>query len=306
MAERLEELQDEIRPDLVHVHLIRMAQYATGPLPRPRILDLRDAISLYLQRFAESERNPVKRAILRSELRRMLRYEPVIAGFALSVICSELDRATVLDHVPGARVSIVRNGVDLSRFARHDGTPAPDEHRVIFTGNMSYFPNADGAEYFVRSVLPHIKREVPETRTYLVGQNPPPRVRSLAREDIVVTGFVEDIAAEYARSVVAVAPIRYGAGTLNKLLEPMAMGIPVVTTSMGSGGIDLVPGEDLLVADGPEEFASHVVRLMRDPALRGRMGASAAAKVRARYGWEDVVASLEEAYTLALQDAGAR
>ena len=83
--------------------------------------------------------------------------------------------------------------------------------------------------------------------------------------------------------------------------KPMAMGIPVVTTSIGSGGIDLVSGEDLLVADEPEEFASHVVRLLSDPGLRTRMGGSAAAKVRTRYGWEDVVSSLEDSYVKLLQ-----
>jgi glycosyltransferase involved in cell wall biosynthesis len=161
---------------------------------------------------------------------------------------------------------------------------------------MTYFPNADAAQFLVRDILPLVRLQVPAVELFLVGQNPPPSVRALAGNGVVVTGFVEDIRSEYARSAVAVAPVRFGSGTLYKLLEPLALGVPVVTTSTGIGGLDLIAGEDVLVADNARGLADHIVRLLRDPGLRQSLTQRAAAKVRALHDLEIVAGDLEREY----------
>jgi sugar transferase (PEP-CTERM/EpsH1 system associated) len=286
----------EEQPDVVHVHLIRMAQFVEADRKVPRVVDLTDATSLYLSRFRAASRSWLKKLLLSEELRRILDYEKVLAEFDLSLVCSPLDLSVMKDHVPRATLEIVRNAVDMSRFPPLDGAIRADPGRIIFTGNMTYFPNEDAARYMVNDILPLIRREIPDVRLFLVGQNPPASVRALAGAGVVVTGFVEDIRAEYARSAVAVAPIRFGAGTLYKILEPLALGIPVVTTSTGIGGVDLIAGEDILVGDDPQAFATHVVRLLRDPDLQRMMAARAAAKVLALHDWEIVAGKVEGVY----------
>jgi glycosyltransferase involved in cell wall biosynthesis len=296
MEELVRTVIREERPDAVHIHLIRMAQHAEAIRDIPRVVDLTDATSLYLTRFIQASRTGIKRMLLAEELRRILSYESILTAFDRSLVCSPLDLSVMRRHVPGARVEISRNAVDMGRFPKLDGAVAPDRDRLIFTGNMTYFPNADAARFLVREILPIVRRAVPGVRVFLVGQNPPPSVRALAGDGVAVTGFVEDIRAEYARSTVAVAPVRFGAGTLYKLLEPLALGVPVVTTTTGIGGLDLTPGEDVLVADTSAGLAEHIVRLLRDPALRRSLSERAAVKVRALHDRDVVARELENVY----------
>jgi sugar transferase (PEP-CTERM/EpsH1 system associated) len=296
MSRLVQRVVAEEKPDVIHVHLIRMAQFVRGIRHVPRVVDLTDATSLYLSRFRDSTRNPAKKVLLSEELRRILEYEHVLNDFDLSLVCSPVDLAVMREHLPHATLRSVPNPLDMNRFPPLDGTIRPDPRRIIFTGNMTYFPNSDAARYLVKEILPLVRKEIPGVRTYLVGQNPPPSVRALAGEGVVVTGFVQDIRAEYARSSIAVAPVRFGAGTLNKIIEPLALGIPVVTTATGIGGVDLVPGEDILSSDTPEGFAAHIARLLREPALGRAMAERAGAKVRAMHDWETVAGMLEEMY----------
>jgi len=254
-----------------------------------------DAVSLYLLRFLETERNLVKRMLLTWEYRRMVAFESIVAQFDRALVCSEIDREALLRNVPSASISLLFNGVDTEIFKKV-AVDETDPSRIIFTGNMTYFPNADGAQFFAKDIFPLVKKSVPEAKLYIVGQNPPRSVRRLAEDDIVVTGFVQDIRAEYARSAVAVSPIRFGAGTLNKVLEPLTMGIPVVATSHGVAGLHLRAGTDILVTDDPVEFAEHVIRLLRQPALREQIGSSATQRIRSAYSWETIGATLLSMY----------
>jgi glycosyltransferase involved in cell wall biosynthesis len=304
MGELVRRVVSEERPDAVHIHLIRMAQHAEGLRGVPKVVDLTDATSLYLSRFRSASRNPLKKLLLGEELRRILAYESRLTAFELSLVCSPLDLSVMRRNVPQANVGISRNAVDMGRFPRLDGTVQAGPGRLIFTGNMTYFPNADAAQFLVRDILPLVRLEVPAVELFLVGQNPPPSVRALAGNGVVVTGFVEDIRSEYARSTVAVAPVRFGSGTLYKLLEPLALGVPVVTTSTGIGGLDLIAGEDVLVADDARGLADHIVRLLRDPGLRQSLTQRAAAKVRALHDLEIVAGDLEREYAGLVTERG--
>jgi glycosyltransferase involved in cell wall biosynthesis len=295
MRRRIDEICSRNHFDVIHTHLIRMAQYTAGSNHPLRALDLTDAVSLYLNRFFSREKSLIKRLLLKIELERIKRYENVLEQFQACFVCSEFDREQLLHAAPEANIRIIPNGVDLAYFS--SDTPVPyDPARIVFTGNLTYHPNIDGIFYFVNEIFPLVKKEVPAAKFYIVGQSPPANVRALASNDVIVTGFVEDIKQHYLSSAIAVSPIRFGAGTLNKILEPLALGVPVVATSMGTEGLDLTNGKEILIADGPHTFARHVVRVMKEPAYRDSLGKEGMAIIRRLYNWDTIVQSLENVY----------
>ena len=284
-----------VQYDLVHVHLIRMAQYADEMTEPKRILDLTDAGSLYLERFLKSTGNPFKKIFLLIELARLKRYERILEKFDTSLVCSDVDAAVLQTRAPHANIKLLYNGIDLEYFSSTE-RPVPSAGRIIYTGNMSYYPNIDGALFFIREVFPKIKKLFSGATLHVVGQSPPSSLKRLGTNDIVVTGFVSDIKSEYLQSMVAVAPIRFGAGTLNKILEPMALGLPVVATSVAKEGLPVEDGRDILVADSSEAFAESVVKILRDKDLRQKMGKNAQGIVRNLYDWKKISGHLEETY----------
>ncbi len=299
-ADSVREAVAAFAPDIIHSHLIRTVQYTRGLGDFPRVLGLTDAVSLYLERFAEQERNPLKRALVRMELARIIQYESVAGAYDRALVCSELDRDVILSRAPDARVGLLYNGVDLDSFTpRPDIMPEPG--RIIFTGNMTYFPNIDAVQWMLTEIFPAIKVRVPHATLYLVGQNPPRAMRALASDDVIVTGFVPDISVEYQKSAVAVSPVRFGAGTLNKVLEPIALGVPVVATPIGFPSLGMEAGRDIEIADDAHTFADKVAALLEDPARARAMAAEGARKVRERFSWDAITADLEQHYALALE-----
>jgi len=295
MRRLLAEICQQRHFDVIHTHLIRMAPYTAALRHTAKVLDLTDAVSLYLQRFLAREKNPVMKFLLKLELHRVSRYESVVEQFNACFVCSEPDREQLRKAAPEADIRLIPNGVDLACFS---GTAAAayEPNRIVFTGNLTYHPNIDGIFYFVNEIFPLIKKEIPAAKFYIVGQSPSAKIRALAGDDVVVTGFVEDIKQYYLSSAVAVSPIRFGAGTLNKILEPLALGVPVVATSMGIEGLDLTIGKDILVADRPHAFAKHVVHLLKDAEFRDRLGNAGMAIVRRLYNWDTIVTLLDRIY----------
>jgi len=179
------------------------------------------------------------------------------------------------------RVVIVPNFIDLSAYP-----PSPHRHReiaVCMTGSMNYRPNSDAALFFFRDIWPQIKSRVPNGRLYIVGKNPPAEVRALASDDVIVTGYVPSVIPYLQKCRVAVVPLRSGGGTRLKILEAMACELPVVSTSVGCRGLEVMDGVHLLIADRPREFANAVVRVLSDESLAHRLARKALSLVREKY-----------------------
>jgi glycosyltransferase involved in cell wall biosynthesis len=270
-----------------------MAGAVDAPLPIPGVIDLIDALSLNMQRRRLHDRSPLRWAAA-LESRRLARYERVLCSrWKRALVVSETDRA-VIGEFPTLLVN--SNGVDLTRFRpRADGR---DPRRIVFTGNLGYFPNVDALTWFVDSVLPIVLRAMPGLSFAMVGARPARTVRRLARRDprIVLEGRVDDLQPALARSAVAVAPMRAGSGQKLKVLEAMACGVPVVATARAASGIDADPGRHLLVADAPARFAHEILRLLREPALAAALSSAGRQLVEQRYGWERSVGELEAVY----------
>jgi glycosyltransferase involved in cell wall biosynthesis len=210
----------------------------------------------------------------------------------------------LLADAPQARTAVVPNGVDLD-FFRAGATPAVRAPTtLLFFGAIDYHPNTDAMLFFAREVMPLLRSRVPRVRLCIVGRRPPEAVTALRGPDVEVAGAVEDVRPYLERAAVVIVPLRLGGGTRLKILEALAMGKAVVSTTLGAEGLDVVPDRDLLLADDPATFAAQIRRLLDDPELAARIGAAGRRVVEARYGWGASVERLSAFYGEVLESRG--
>lgn len=225
----------------------------------------------------------------------MRQWEPRYAGrFDRCTAVSEEDRRLLLAANPRLQVDVIPNGVDTRIYQ-----PLPQEGTsptLLFVGKMSYSACSDAVLYFHREMLPRIRRMVGDVQMWIVGTDPPLEVMRLDGDGVHVTGRVDDVVPYYRRSSVCVVPLRVGGGTRLKILEAMALGRPVVSTSVGAEGLDVVDGEHILIADSPEQFAEKTGRLLEDRTLYDRITANARQLVVARYDWDVIASQLMQVY----------
>lgn len=214
------------------------------------------------------------------------------------VVVSEADGEALKRLVPGLEVTVAPNGVDVADYDPRRVEPLDlGPAAIVFTGKMDFRPNVDGVLWFYRQVLPRIRARVPQVHFYIVGQRPHRRLEPLTNDPAVtITGFVPHIQPYIAGATVYVVPLRMGGGTRLKLLEAMALGRAIVSTSLGCEGFPLTPGKHLLVGDEPAAFAQAVVALLRDPIRRASLGRAARAFAVEGYEWSAIVPHLEEVY----------
>jgi glycosyltransferase involved in cell wall biosynthesis len=222
------------------------------------------------------------------ELKACRRFDKVVA-------LTDADRKELLAFEPKLDIEVVPMAIDSSCFRPQD---VPEEPKsLVFIGYFRHSPNVHGITRFCREILPLIRKDVPETKLFIVGSSPPDEIIRLGKMDnVVVTGWVEDVKPYIARSSVYIAPLWLGTGMRVKILEAWGMAKPVVTTSVGSQGIDCTPGEDVLIADDVQGFAAQTVRLLKDRALREKLGRNGRKQVVAKYDWEVIIRQVEEMY----------
>ena len=240
---------------------------------------------------------------------KLRRYEArVCRAFDRVVAVSPADAQALQRLVPGLEVTVVLNGVDTECY-NDQFLMTNDQARIghwdlvighwslVFTGKMDFRPNVDAVLWFCQEILPSIRRERPSVRFTIVGRDPHPRVLALARDpQVTVTGYVEDVRPYIAGAAVYVVPLRMGGGTRLKVLEAMAMGQAIVSTTLGCEGVVLTPGREAALADTAQEFAWRVVELLGDEGRRRSMGQQARRLVEARYDWRAIVPRLEQVY----------
>jgi glycosyltransferase involved in cell wall biosynthesis len=227
---------------------------------------------------------------------RLRRYEAQACRRADRVLAvSKADAAALRELVPDVEVTVVPNGIDTRMY-----TPTPahaDTQTLVFTGTMDFRPNVDAVLWFAREVLHKIGAQVADVRFLAVGQRPHRRLDVLRGNPAVeLTGFVDDPRPYIADAAVYVVPLRMGGGTRFKILEALAMGKPVVSTTLGAEGFPVMHGRELLLADDPDAFAEAVVSLLNEPGRGAKLGQAGRAFVEARYDWRVIVPLVEAAY----------
>ena len=283
----------ELQPDLIIVYSCNVAQYAEHFPQVPRIMQFAELDSSRWGQFARRSRLPM-RWVYAIEERRFFASERHIARtFSHALVCTAAEQRDFERLIPGAPVSLVGNGVDLDYF-RSTGV-AKRSGSIVFTGVMDYFPNIDAVVWFCDEVLPIVQQQIPGAGLTICGSRPAAAVRRLAkRRGVTVTGRVPDTRPYMDEAELFIAPMRMARGIQNKLLEALAMGLPCVASQTAARGTVVQDGEGILAADDPEEFAEHVVRLLRDGAFRAAMASKARAAAEENYRWEAQLAFLDQ------------
>jgi len=297
MAVAIQQLLTLEQFDAVHIQHIRMAPYGLAIKVENKILDLPDAFSLYWDRRVKNATNFIEKFINKVERNRLWNYEhKVLQQFPKVLVCSSEDASYLeLEHSLST-VSILPNGVDVDAFngSQHN---YEDNAVLLFTGNMDYAPNIDAVNYFVAEILPVIKDQFPTIKFIIAGQRPVKSVLALANEHVVVTGFVKDFQSVYRSASIVVAPLRFGAGTQNKVLEAMAMAVPVVCTHIGFQGLGVASGEGVYMESNKEAFTNRILTLLGNNAIRKSVGEKGMQVVQSKFDWKKVAQQLQDYFT---------
>lgn len=277
--------------DVIHIELERMMPYAQLGNGQKVVLDEIDALSLNMQRRASTERDLLKKVIFYFEYSLIKRFEQKSQRlWDACMITSQIDK----DALHNEEIRVIPNGVDTAYF-----NPQKTEKDIdlIFTGNMGYFPNIDSAIYLCQEIMPKVREKYPNVKLYIVGANPGRKIQSLAKHNqVIVTGFVEDIRQYLNRSKLFVAPLRSGSGIQNKILEAMACELPVVTTSYGNAGIRAEEEKQVIVRDTPDELSQAITNLLEDKNQRNKLGEAARELAEKEFSWSSRAQSIEKIY----------
>jgi len=284
------------RHDLIVCDYLQPSINLRGITGYPTLLFEHNVESVILKRHAETARHPALRLFWSQQWRKMERYErEACARFSGVVAVSEVDKALLSERFRARRVFAIPTAVDADYF-RPDGGPRL-ESGLVFTGSMDWLPNEDAILFFAEEILGRIRARVPNVTLTVVGRNPSSRLRRrlAGHPEVRVTGRVEDVRPYVAGHAVYVVPLRIGGGTRIKIYEAMAMGRAVVSTPVGAEGLPVRHGEQLLLAEAPEEFAAAVVKLLTEPDTRARLGRAAREFVEAHCSWDAAAAAFGDA-----------
>lgn len=294
--------------DVVVCDFLAPAVNLPPDLPVPVVLFQHNVEAEIWRRHAEVRSNPVAKRYFGIQFDRMVRFEREVCRRVAHVVAvSEADERHFRERYGVAEASAVATGVDTAYFAPSGAAPRRP-YELVFTGSMDWLPNEDGIAWFAERVLPRIRAELPEATLTVVGRNPTPAVLALGGggRGIEVVGRVPDVRPFVERAALFVVPLRIGGGTRLKIYEAMAMGAPVVSTTVGAEGLPLRDGEHLALADEPEAFARACVALLRDRARAEALGARAQGYVRAHFDWERVAADFAATCARVARRGGAR
>lgn len=287
---KINSLISQTKPDRIYCQLIRTAEYVKDQKSIPRIIDYMDVFSKGVERRIEKV-NAFKRPFFRMEWKRLLYYEELaFSYFEAHSIISQQD-CDLLPVNEKKRVAIIPNGVDTDFFSPSD---AEKDYELLFNGNMNYPPNIESAVYIAEKILPLIRKTKPEIRLLISGANPSPEVLALQSEKITVTGWVDDVRESFARSKILVAPMQSSIGLQNKILEAMAMQLPCITTSLSNNAVKAIPDSQILVADTPEQFATHIQLLLDHPDKAKQLAENGYKMVHEKFNWQQTTALLEK------------
>ncbi len=282
-----------------HFELARYVRLIGGAGNTIRVIVLHDILSIAYSRIAGIERSVFWKVWRRYNAFRFKAYERrLLPEYDLCITVSEKDRTAISRYTDPTKIRVFANGVDCNAkaFLEHESGGPPT---LLFVGLLLYSPNADAARWMIGTILPRIRKEVPDCRLDIVGVEAPEDLRKLASSrgrGVRLVGGIEELSPCYQSSQIAVVPLRAGGGTRLKILEAMAFGRAVVSTSLGCEGLSVVDGEHLLIADTAETFASAVVRLLRNQDERNRLRGNARRLVEQAYSWDDCAAAHVRSY----------
>lgn len=279
------------RPDHIYCQLLRTAAYAFNA-NIPKTLDYQDVFSKGIERRIPTA-NIFMKGLLSFELKRLRKFEhKVFDLFDNKTIISKPDR-DFIPHRDREQIIVIPNGVDQQYFKAYKTKKITD---LLFTGNMGYPPNIECAEYLVKKVLPLIHEKYPDIIITIAGASPHQRVKALASDKVIVTGWVDDIRAYYAGARIFLAPLQLGTGLQNKLLEAMAMKLPCITSTLCNSALMANEGSEILIGDNPSQVAEQAIYLMEHKDQADLIGNNGFEFVKENYTWQGATEKLSAVF----------
>lgn len=288
-------LEAMVRANKVDLIMVEFSQLGCIKMPRdiPVVIDQHNVEHDLIRRMARRSSWSFRKLFNMVEAIKYKREEiKYLQRASLVLATSERDAELMRNLVPSRRCSVVPNGVNVEFFKNPGISPQPNT--LVFVGATHYFPNADGIHFYMREIHPLITRRIPDLKVFIVGGNPPPAITEYASEKIQVTGFVEDVRHYIHNAAAFVVPLRMGGGTRFKVVEAMAAGTPVISTSLGSEGIRLTSGKQAMVADTPATFAQAVVEVLTTPGLAANLRTEGYEFVQKYFDWSVIGKQLDE------------
>jgi glycosyltransferase involved in cell wall biosynthesis len=281
-------------PYLAH---FRFDRSRPGQRPAPCVIDAHEIAYDIVRQFARHG-SGAGRSVYAALNWRKLRREELAAFRSADAVCacSVADQERIRAEVPSARTVVIPNAADVDFYRPQPEDPPGDGRTVVFFGLMSTVPNIDGATWFVREIWPLVHRARADARCKIIGKGAGKAVHDLAGSGVEIVGFVEDLRPHLAAAAALVVPLRLGGGTRLKIVEGMAMGKAIVSTTLGAEGLDIASGQNIVVADDAAGFANAVVRLLDEPARAAEIGAAARRLAVERYAWSAAAAKLEDLF----------
>jgi polysaccharide biosynthesis protein PslH len=288
---------DVVNLEFPYLGHYELRQAPPGERVPPLVVDSHEIAYDLGRQFARAGANLCRRLYAGANWRKLRREELGTYRDADGVyLCSPTDERRLLDQIPGARTAVIPNAADVDYYQPRPTDPPQDGRTVLYFGLLSTVPNIDGVTHFVQDIWPRIAEVHLDARCKIIGGKAPSSLQNLRGPRVELTGFVSDLRPHLAAAAAVVVPLRLGGGTRLKIVEAMAMGKAVVSTTLGAEGIEAIPGRDLLIEDEPADFAGAVNRLLADPDLPARIGQSARRLVVQRYSWSGAAQALEGFY----------
>lgn len=288
--------------DLIHCEWTPYTESIRQVLPLlPSVLSAHNVEARIWERYYSAERNPLKKAYIGIQWEKLRRYEREAGACYTEVVAvSEPDKLIFEQEYGCQRVHVVANGVDESYFSPQSRPRKPAS--MVFSGSMDWRPNQDGARYFIEEILPSIRKRVPQATFTVVGRKPPTWLTDMASSapGITVTGTVDDVRPFVAESLLYVVPLRVGGGSRLKILEALSMEMPVLSTTVGAEGLDLVDGQDVILRDDPSSFAETAADMLQQPEHWSRLGKGGRRLILERYTWDSIATVMDHVWRRAV------
>ena len=290
--QKIKDLIRKHQPDHIYCQLIRTAEYAKPYATIPKTLDFMDVFSKGMERRKSTSPFYMK-PILGIEYRRLLKYEQrIFSVFNNKTIISDQDKK-LIPHSQKNEIVVVPNGVDTGYFKP---IPLKKEFELLFNGNMNYPPNVESVQYLVNKIMPLVWEKMPNARLLISGANPSNKVMELKSENVVISGWMNDIRENFAKSQMLVAPMQISIGLQNKLLEAMAMKLPCITSTLANNALGAEPKVQILVADHPEQYAACILLLLNNEAERNKIAEEGYRFAVSNFNWQHTTGILENLF----------
>jgi len=285
------------RFDLIEIGTVSLLKYARLAPDLPKLLIHHNIESQLLYRRSNTADNLFVRLYLKLQahkLKRLEKWASVHIDHHTTV--SDLDKETITEYCPNIKATTIENGVDTDFFVPE--TSSEEENSLVYAGSMEWYPNRDAMLYFINKIWPILKHKLADIKMNLIGANPPSELIDFSKREpnFRLHGFVDDVRPYVHNSAVYIVPITVGGGTRLKIVDAMAMGKAIVSTSIGCEGIKVKHGENIIIADNPGDFATSIIELLADRELRLRLGQSARETAIMNYSWKLIAPKLNNIY----------